>query len=171
VDIPVVAFGNASVAFAATLAPRVGIVNFIEALHPQLRRNMMHYGMADLVGPIVSLQRDFNDIVAAYADPAPMLEAFTFAARRAIDEGAQVIVPGEAPLNVFLADQSISRIDDVPVIDSLGVALALCETRARMYHERDLKPSRNGFYFATPPREAIDTARTAYGLERSMEAR
>ncbi|MGH8960272.1 MAG: aspartate/glutamate racemase family protein, partial [Jatrophihabitantaceae bacterium] len=42
VDMPVIAFGNASVAFASTLAPSVGIVNFIDALQPQLRRNMIN---------------------------------------------------------------------------------------------------------------------------------
>jgi len=47
----VIAYGNASVAFAATLAPKVGIVNFIEELQPQLRRNMNLYGFGELVGP------------------------------------------------------------------------------------------------------------------------
>lgn len=162
VDIPVIAYGNASVAFAATLAPRIGIVSFIDALHPQLRRNMADYGFGDLVGPIVSIGRGFDDIVAAYAEPQPMLDAFTAAARRAIEHGAQAVIPGEGPLNVFLADQGVSRVDDVPVIDSLGVGLALCEVRARMYHSTGLRPSRRGFFFETPPAEALTFARSCY---------
>jgi allantoin racemase len=162
VDIPVVAFGNASVAFAATLAPTVGIVNFIDALQPQLRRNMRDYGFGEIVGPIVSIGRGFTHIVAAYQDPAPLLDAFTAAARQAIAGGAQVIVPGEGPLNVFLADQGVSRVDDVPVIDSLGVGLALCEVRARMYRNSGLVPARRGFFFATPPAEVLDSARAFY---------
>jgi allantoin racemase len=162
VDIPVVAFGNASVAFAATLAPCVGIVNFIDALAPQLRRNMRDYGFDQLVGPIVSIERGFDDVVSAYEDPAPLLEAFTVAAREAIAQGAQVLVPGEGPLNVFLAGQGMSRVDDVPVIDSLGVGLAMCEVRARMYRDTGLMPSRRGFFFATPPADALAAARGYY---------
>lgn len=162
VDIPVVAFGNASVAFAATLAPCVGIVNFIDALHPQLRRNMRTYGFGEIVGPIVSVERGFGDIVAAYEQPQPLVDAFTAAARRAIARGAQVIVPGEGPLNVFLADQGVTRVDDVPVVDSLAVGLAMCEVRARMYRTSGLYPSRRGFFFETPPAEALESARTLY---------
>jgi allantoin racemase len=169
VDIPVVAFGNASVAFAATLAPRVGIVNFIDALGPQLRRNMLLYGLGDLVGPIVSLGRGFDDVVSGYADPAPLVDAFTAAARNAIAQGAQAIIPGEGPLNVFLAAQGVSRVDDVPVVDSLAVGLAMCETRVRMYRDSGLRPSRNGFYFATPPEEAVEAARRSYFGESAWE--
>ena len=162
VDIPVIAYGNASVAFAATLAPRVGIVNFIDALQPQLRRNMANYGFGEIVGPFVSIGRGFSDIVAAYENPAPLVDAFTIAARTAIQQGAHVIIPGEGPLNVFLADQGVSRVDDVPVIDSLGVGLALCEVRARMYRSAGLRPSRRGFFFETPPAEVIEGARSLY---------
>lgn len=162
VDLPVVAYGNASVAFAATLAPKVGIVNFIEALQPQLRRNMDLYGFGDLVGPIVSIERTFDDIVGAYSDPGPLIDAFQRAARTAIDAGAAVIVPGEGPLNVLLAHHGVHRVDDVPVIDSLGVAVATCETRARLYRQSGLYPPRRGFFFQKPPPEAVRLVRERY---------
>jgi len=162
VDIPVVGFGNASVAFAATLGARVGIVNFIDALQPQLQRNMRAYGFGDLVGPIVSLGRQFGDVLSGYTDPGPLIDAFTEAVGAAIAEGAEVIIPGEGPLNVFLAGHGVSRVDDVPVIDSLAVGLATCETRARMYAASGLRPSRRGFYFATPPAEVAESVRKFY---------
>ncbi|MFC5753662.1 aspartate/glutamate racemase family protein [Actinomadura rugatobispora] len=162
VDIPVVAFGNASVAFAATLGSRIGIVNFIAALEPQLRRNMAAYGLGALVGPIVQVETAFTDVMAAYADPGPLVEAFRRAARTAIAEGADVIVPGEGPLNVFLADQGISRVDDVPVIDSLGTGLALAETRAAFHRRTGLHPPRTGLYFSKPDPAMVKAARAFY---------
>lgn len=159
IDIPVVGFGNASVAFAATLAARVGIVNFIDALQPQLRRNMRAYGFGDLVGPIISLGKPFSDVLSGYGDPQPLINAFSEAARAAIEDGAEAVIPGEGPLNVFLAQHGITRVHDVPVIDSLGVALATCEARARLHAASGLKPSRRGFYFATPPAEVTDSVR------------
>jgi Asp/Glu/hydantoin racemase len=162
VDIPVVGFGNASIALAATLAPRIGIVNFIDALQDQLRRNAANYGFSSIVGPILSIGREFSDLMAAYDNPAPVIEAFEHTARRAIADGARAIVPGEGPLNVFLADQGISRVDDVPVIDSLWTGLAMCEIRARMYRTGNLFPARTGFYYATPPAEVVVSARERY---------
>ena len=81
--------------------------------------------------------------MAAYAAPDGLLEAFRAAAREAIDAGATVIVPGEGPLNVFLADHGVSRVDDVPVLDSLGTLLQVAEMRARQYRRSGLcRPGR-----------------------------
>jgi len=167
VDIPVVAFGNSSVAFAATLGSRVAIVHFIGGLRDQIRRNMRSYGFSDLVGPVVQVDARFHDIMAAYAEPTGLLDAFREAARTAIADGADVIVPGEGPLNVFLADQGVVEVDGVPVVDSLGVLLQMAEIRGATYCRTGLTPSRAGFFHAQPPAEAIDAARAFY---RSFEA-
>ena len=162
VDIPVVAFGNTSVAVASTLGSRVGIVHFIPELRDQIRRNMRSYGFDGVVGPVVQVDTAFHDIMAAYDEPAGLVAAFEVAARVAIADGADVIVPGEGPLNVFLADQGITRVDDVPVLDSLGTCLQVAELRARTYRRSGLHPARRGFYSAQPPAEAIEATREFY---------
>lgn len=168
VDIPVVAFGHTSVSTASMLGDRVGIVNFIGALAPQLRRIMRNYGFGDLVGPIVQVEAEFTDVMGAYAEPRPLIDAFSRAARRAIDAGATVIVPGEGPLNVFLADQNVNRIDDVPVLDSLGTCVRMCEMWAAAF-DRGLRASRHGFYLAQPGRKLVDDARGFYGIPVSLD--
>lgn len=168
VDIPVVTFGQTSVLMAAQLADCVGIVNFIEALVPQLRRNFRNYRLDQLVGPIVQVEAGFTDVMAAYADPQPLLEAFTTAARRAIEAGATVIVPGEGPLNVFLADQGVTAVDGVPVLDSLGTCVRVAELRVAQHRACGLRPSRVGFFGAQPPRPLVDAARSFYGVPESL---
>lgn len=162
VDIPVIAFGNASVAFAATLGNCVGIVHFIPALGEQIKRNMAMYGFGSLIGPIVRIQASFEQIGAGYADPAGVIAAFTTAAKEAIDRGANVIIPGEGPLNMLLAKNGVTRIGDVPVIDSLGTLIQIAEARVAA-HRRGLYPSREGFYYAKPPQEALDHIYRLYG--------
>lgn len=165
VDIPVVAFGHTSVLLAAGLGHPVGIVNFIGALEPQLRRNLAHYGLAGVVGPIRQVDAGFSDVMAAFREPSRLLAAFTTAARELIAAGAAVIVPGEAPLNVFLAQQGVSRVDDVPVLDSVGTCLRVAELRAEQYRRTGLRPSRRGFYYAQPPRGMVDAVRRWYRLD------
>ena len=170
VDIPVLGFGQTSVLSAAQLGDRVGIVNFIAALTPQLRRNFEHYRLAELVGPIVQVDAAFHDIMASFAEPAPLIEAFQAAARRAIELGANVIVPGEGPLNVFLADNGISAVDGVPVLDSLGVLAMTAELRARLHRRSGLVPHRNGFFGQRPPRDLLNAARNFYGVPAALES-
>lgn len=168
VDIPVVAFGQTSVLMAAQLGDCVGIVSFIGALVPQLRRNLRNYRLDQLVGPIVQVEAGFTDVMAAYADPPGLLDAFGTAARRAIAAGANVIVPGEGPLNVFLADQGVVEVDGVPVLDSLGTCARVAELRAAQHQASGLRASRVGFYGARPERPLVDAARSFYGIPESL---
>ncbi|MBO3093511.1 aspartate/glutamate racemase family protein [Cellulomonas dongxiuzhuiae] len=170
VDMPVVAFGHASVHAAAQLGSKVGIVNFIGALAPQLRRNFEHYRVADLVGPIVQVDARFADVMAAYAAPDQLVAAFEDAVRRAAEAGADVVVPGEGPLNVFLADQGVTEVDGIPVVDSLGALVAQAEDRVRAYRRTGVRPARTGFYGARPARELVEAARAFYGLPSSIGA-
>ena len=149
-DIPVVAYGNASVAYAATLGPKVGIVNFIDALQDQLRRTLDLYGFADLVGPIVSIEREFGDILGGYDDPVSVIDAFLVAARRAIELGAKVIVPGEGPLERFARGPEDSAGRGSPGDRFTWRARSPCagEDRVRRFYTTALHPSRRGFYFA-----------------------
>ena len=168
VDLPVVTLGHTSVLMAAQLGDCVGVVNFIAALEPQLRRNLRNYRLDALVGPIVQVEAGFTGVMAAYAEPAPLIDAFILAARRAIAAGATVIVPGEGPLNVFLAGQGVSRVDDVPVLDSLGTCVRVAELRAAQYRSTGLRPARAGFYGAQPTRPLLDAARAFYGLPEAL---
>jgi Asp/Glu/hydantoin racemase len=162
VDIPVIALGHTSFLMAGLLGERVGIVNFIAELAPQLRRNIRTYGLGEVVGPILQVPAGFQDVMAAYANPAPLLEAFRVTVDRAVADGATVIVPGEGPLNVFLAEQGVSRVGDVPVLDSLGTCLQVAEMRARQHRHGGLTASRRGFFAERPPRDLVDAARASY---------
>ena len=137
---------------------------------PRLRRNFEHYRLDRLVGPIVQVDAAFHDVMAGYADPQPLVDAFTDAARTAIGQGATVIVPGEGPLNVFLADQGVVEVDGVPVVDSLGTLAATAELRARMHRRSGVRAHRTGFFGARPDRDLVDAARSFYGIPQSLAA-
>jgi Asp/Glu/hydantoin racemase len=149
-DIPVVAFCQASLLVAATLAPTVGIVNFIEALSAQVRRNAAAYGLAGLLGPVIQLDGTFRDVTAGYSEPGPLIDTFRAGARKAIDAGARALIPGEGPLNVFLANHGITQVDGIPVVDSLAAGLAMCELRARLARTSGLAAGGGGLYHDRP---------------------
>lgn len=166
VDIPVVGFGEASFKLATMLGERVGVVSFdIRHLEPQLRRNAARYGLPSLLGPMISAEVSFDNVVDELerGEPGKVTEAVTVAARRLIDDGADVIIPGPGPMNLLVARHGLTRIDDVPVIDSLRACIELCGVLARM-RRAGTYASRTGFYSARPPREQLAAAREVYGL-------
>ena len=123
-----------------------------------------------MVGPIRQVDAEFTDVMAAYADPGRLLEAFTVAARRAIAAGATVIVPGEGPLNVFLADHGVSPGRRRARARLARHLLQVAEMRARQYRAAGLRPARHGFHHAQPPRELVDAARDFYGVPAALGA-
>ena len=98
----------------------------------------------------------FHDVLAGFADPAPLIERFTTAARALIRDGADVIIPGEAPLNVLLAMNGVNRVDDCPVLDSIAATIKMAESMVDLRRATGLMPSRKGYFHRRPPRERVE---------------
>jgi allantoin racemase len=169
VDIPVVGYGQASFHMASMLGDCIGVVNFLAPLADELRQNAARYGLGGKLGPIVQTDVGFDTILAGFKDPQPVIDSFIKAAESAISEGADVIVPGEGPMNVFLATNGISRIGDVPIVDSFGAGIKMCESLADLQRVSGVYMTRKGYFNAKPPVEAVERLRGMYGLEPSPD--
>lgn len=165
VDIPVVGYGQASLHVASMLGDCIGIVNFLAPLADELRQNAARYGLGAKLGPIVQSQAGFDQVLAGFRDPAPVIAAFEQAAEQAIAQGADVIVPGEGPMNVFLATHGISRIGDVPVIDSFAAGIKMCEALVDLKRHSGVYMTRRGYFNARPSAEAVQRLRELYNLD------
>ena len=82
------------------------------------------------------------------------------------EEGADVIVPGEVPLSLLLALNGVTRIDDVPVIDTFAVTLKMTEMMVDLRRLTGLAASRHGFMNSTPGPERLDQVMAFYGLDK-----
>lgn len=169
VDIPVVGYGQASFHMASMLGDCIGVVNFLAPLADEIRQNAARYGLGGKLGPIVQTDVGFDAILAGFKDPQPVIDSFIKAAESAISEGADVIVPGEGPMNVFLATHGISRIGDVPIVDSFGAGIKMCESLADLQRVSGVYMTRKGYFNAKPPVEAVERLREMYGLEPSPD--
>ncbi|MGE7121552.1 aspartate/glutamate racemase family protein [Peribacillus sp. NPDC046944] len=164
VDIPVIGYGQASFHIASMLGDRIGVVNFLAPLADELRQNAERYGLGGKLGPIVQTEIGFDDVLAGFENPELVIASFKKAAEKAIAEGADIIVPGEGPMNVFLATHGISRIGDVPVIDSFAAGIKMCESLVDLKKNSGVYMTRRGFYNSKPPADAVARLRGLYGL-------
>lgn len=166
IDIPVVGYGEASFHLACQLGHRFGLLVFIDRMIPLFREQMTTYGLASRCAGIAPVGFTFQDVLPAFRDPGPLIERFKTSARALIEQGADVIVPGEMPLNILLAVNGISRVDDVPVVDGLAVTLKMAEMLVDLRRTTGLAQSRHGWMGAQPADARVDQVLSFYGLDR-----
>ena len=95
-----------------------------------------------------------------------MIEKFKAAARRLIAQGADVIIPGEAPMNVLLARNGVTEVDGVTVMDSLGTWIKQAEMMVDLRRTCGTTASRKGFYHRLPELARAKELFTFYGLDK-----
>jgi Asp/Glu/hydantoin racemase len=151
---------------ACLLGRRFGILVFIAELTPLLEDNARRYGLQERFAGVRDVGFRFTDVLAAYAEPAPLIERFRTAARGLIAQGADVVIPGEAPLCVLLAAHGVSEVDGVPVLDSLSAWIKSAEMLVDLRRQSGVRGSSRGYFHAPPSRERLRELAKFYGLDR-----
>lgn len=162
-NIPVVGYGESAMLTSCMLGRKFGVMVFIEQLQPQIEFNVQQYGLMERFSGVRHVGFVFNDVLKAFDKPDELIERFHKSARALIADGADVIIPGEAPLCVLLAHNGINRVDDVPVMDSLGAWVKMAESMVDLRRASGLSPARKGYYQEQPPRERIKELLEFYG--------
>jgi len=169
IDMPVVGYGEASFHLACMLGRRFGLMLFIDRMIPLYEEQIASYGLTTRCAAIAPAGITFQDVLPAFADPEPLLERFRESARALIRRGADVIVPGEMPLNVVLAVNGVSEVDGVPVVDGLAITLKLSEMLADLRKSVGLKQSRHGWYGAQPDAARVEDVLAFYGMKPLLD--
>ncbi|KCZ86022.1 racemase [Hyphomonas adhaerens MHS-3] len=163
VEIPVVGYLEAALESASKAGSKIGVLVFISELAELTAANIRQHGYENNFVVASHVGFTFHDVLPAFDDPEPLLERFFASARKMIKTGADVIIPGEAPLNVILARNGISEVDGVPIIDSLAAWIQRAERLVDAH--RDGQSMQPGGYFSTrPPKDRIDELFRFYGL-------
>jgi Asp/Glu/hydantoin racemase len=169
VDIPVVGYGEASYHVASMLGRRFGVLVFIDRLAPLLEDQIASHGLAGRSAGVRPSGLTFQDVLAGYAKPELVIDKFLQSARDFIRDGADVIIPGEMPLNVLLATHGINSVDGVPIVDGLAVTMKLAETFADLRNTVGFGHSRSGYYGSKPDSKRLDQVLSFYGLDRLIK--
>jgi|SRR5581483_1261051 len=164
VDIPVVGYGESAMLTACQLGRKFGVLVFIDELAEQIAENVVRHGLAARFAGARHVGFRFGDVLKAFSDPQPLIEKFRDSARALIAAGAEVIIPGEAPLNVLLARSGVNEVDGVAVVDSLGAWVKQAEAMVDLRRAGGARPCRRGYFGGRPDPERIDEILAFYGL-------
>lgn len=170
-NIPVVGYGESAMFTACLLGRRFGVLVFIDELAELVEENARRHGLADRLASVRHVGFRFADVLAAFEDPSELIERFKSAARELIRTGAEVIIPGEAPLNVLLASNGINEVDGVPVLDSLGAWIKQAEAMVDLQRANGTRTCNTGYFSATPDSDRVREIFDFYGLaERLLDS-
>jgi Asp/Glu/hydantoin racemase len=165
VDIPVVGYGESAMLAATMLGEKAGVLLFITGMAATVDRNVERMGLASRFVGAQDVGFGFNDVLAAYAgDATSLIERFRESARKIIARGADVIIPGEAPLCLLLARHGVSEVDGVPVLDAVTATIKAAEMMVGLRRTTGAKPSRRGYFRAQPPRARVKEVLRFYGI-------
>jgi len=165
-DIPVVGYGESAMLTAMMMGERIGVLLFIPEIGPRIARNAARIGISQRFAGCFHAGFSFNDVLGAFDDPSAVLDTFRTHARAAIEKGVDAIIPGEAPLCVLLARNSVSEVDGVPIVDGLAATVKMAEMQVDLRRSIGLRPSRRGHFAEPPPRERLKELLDFYGPGR-----
>ncbi len=166
IDIPVVAYGESAMLTACMLGRKFGVLVFIEDFNELIDNNVASYGLSSRYAGASPVGFTFNDVLKGFEDPTELIERFKVGARKLIARGADVIIPGEAPLNVLLAHNRITEVDGVTIMDSLGTWIKQAEMMVDLRRLCGTKTSRTGFYHRLPELSRVKEIFSFYGLDQ-----
>lgn len=170
VDIPVVSYGETAMHLACLYGRRFGFLVFIEELVPLIEENVARAGLRERCAGVRHVGFGFGDVVAAFAEPAPLVARFEAAARSFLADGADMLIPGEAPLCVLLGQAGVRRVDEAPIIDPVAALVKMAETSVDLRRTIGLAPSRRGYHWSRPRPGRIAELSAFYGLDRFGQA-
>jgi hypothetical protein len=108
------------------------------------------------------MDADFADVRKGLNDSGDLVDRFSSAARRAIAQGAEAIIPGQLYLSEAIARAGVTRIDEVPIVDGLTATLKMAEVMADM-KKLGIGVARRGYTHARPPKDMVEHARRLHG--------
>lgn len=89
--------------------------------------------------------------------PHYLVERFNEAARRAITQGAEALIPGQLYLSEAIARSGVTRIDDAPIVDGLAATLKTAQVMVDL-KRLGIGVTRRGYTHARPEPAMIEHA-------------
>ncbi|MFM9884127.1 MAG: aspartate/glutamate racemase family protein [Burkholderiales bacterium] len=163
VDIPVLGYGEVSMLTACTLGERFSFLCINPQMDQLVQQTIRERGMAARAAPTTYMECGYDTLYAGVQGKTEaFMRAFEAAAQRAIDQGADVILPGQTIIAELLWKAGITRFNDAVVLDPRLPMLRMAEMMVDM-RKAGMSACRRGFYWAKPPADLTAAMNAFYG--------
>ncbi len=163
VNIPVFGLGETSMHMACMLGERFSGVAFADKQAQYYDRKAREYGLGQRLVPFESLGIDLAEVQKGFAQPDLIRGPFVEACRRAIEKGAEVILPACACVNAIAYREGITEIEGALVLDINALLLKVAEAMTELSRLTGAVRSRR-LLFASPPSSLLEDLVATYRL-------
>ena len=168
VDIPVASMPESNLLVGCSLGQQMALITLSRRSVPRLRAMIAQHGLSSRVSGVYAFdptmpEDDLLAVLAAGGTEA-FTRRFTDMAARAIDGGADLIIPAEGVLNEVLYVSGVSRVGDVGVMDGVATVFAYVELLVRLRQRTGLGVGR-AWTYPRPDPELLTELRRSAGLE------
>lgn len=148
VDIPVVSLCETSLLLSTAVGGRFGLIGLGPAQVFVLEELASRYGVRDRVVATLPMDPPVTeaDLEGVHGGGGDLVERVEAVARRAVEMGADVIIPAEGVLNTALMRRGVKALAGAPVLDAYGTLLAHAEMLVRLQQRTGLSVSHLGHY-------------------------
>lgn len=169
VDIPVIGYGETAFHLSGLYGRKVGMLFFNTERRDFWPEQMRQWGVAERFAGISAAGVSFRQVAEALGDPSKRQAVIdtivATGAKFAEETGADVIVPGEMPMNLLLADAGVNNMGGATVIDGIATCFKMAETLVDLKNLSGMMPSRRGFFHDRPDPERVEQVMQFYGLQ------
>jgi len=162
-DIPVAFILESSLYQACLFGTKFAIISLNEMMLQRQMELVKFYGLESRMVPSEHLNWSMPDFLELLENsPSSVIDAFTKTAKKVINRGAGVLIPGFGPLGSFFGERGFHEIEEIPIVDIIASVIKTAETLVDL-SKMGIKRSRKGFYsYAT--KEELLAARQLYSL-------
>lgn len=165
--IPIVTMPEASMFAACMVAQKFALVTLNRTAVPYMTKSVAFHKLQDRVSGIYVVDEKFGEeeLNEQFGDPNAYLARVRKACKKAIEEGAEAVIPAEGVLAAIVVNNGITDIDGAPIIDPIGTPLLFAEMAVEMKRKLGLRHSRISY-----PYPVAQAMRTVFGREPSEKA-
>lgn len=127
VDIPVAFSLESACHVASLLAPKFAFIGHSAHLHQRATEIVKHYGLGEKLVPSGYFTTTMEALQDGFKDPEPVLKEVRKVAKRAAEQGADMLISTCGCTNMILVAHGIKEIEGTPVMDSMGVVIKMAE--------------------------------------------
>ncbi len=167
VNIPVVSLGESSMLLAAMMGHKFGVVTVSPYNIYEMEHTIDKYGLKERYAGAQPNPESGEEQAGALIDASHAIESFKEAAKKLIENGAEVLIPGCGLLSPALRlapgaekdyPNGLIEVDSVPVADVMGDTIKMAETLVTLKQAGSCWISRKGLY-AQATAQAIECGR------------
>ncbi len=127
VDMPLVFSLETSAHLACLLSPKFALLGYNAIALKRMTEKIKQYGLGERQVPGGHFELSLTALQGGFKDPEPVIKLAKSAAKKAAEQGADMLILSCGCLNMILVTNGIKELDGLPVIDSVGTVVKMAE--------------------------------------------